>query len=402
MYYSKYWSLCLLKLSLVIFSSFTVEAQKFQHWGSLIKGKYEVGYRDTVIINPNEDYSYYKYRDKKPFFINIWYPAIDNPRKRFMKFGEYLIYDSKDQFPELLDSVVNKYRNFLIRGAICKDSKDLKTVDYDRKHKKIFGRILASTVPSKRNLLIVNGKHPAIFYHHGAQSIPMDNNTFCEYMASHGFVVISSNYLWPTENERDMKSKNSIEDISFILSQFMSTKAIDKDRIVAAGHSWGGQQWMLYDTQSLKPFKEIIAWHTTLEPWDVEFAKKNWPNLLFAYENRSQLMTTPAIIFAPVCARGPRYMPFKENKHTPYLFVTVNNFEMNHDAFVSFGNLRAPYATKYKLPDKDVLIHQNACWERIVLFTQSLINKALGEKDVSFDNLHADSAFFRLSTYNIK
>jgi hypothetical protein len=265
--------------------------------------------------------------------------------------------------------------------------------------------VLQTTVNAKRNLTPIKTKFPCILYHHGAQSSSHDNNVFCEFMASQGYIVVSSSFNLP--DEKNLKQLlvstsnkfNNISDMDFVVKLIKQTPNVDSSKLIAVGHSWGAQTEILYDNYSItKPFKKIISLHTTLENASLETAKENWPEFEYIYKNNCQNSKTPVALFAPLTVSTligrdtlgkeilikqdtlhPEYMPFKYNKTTPYTFITVKH-NIKHDGFISLGNIRFPYCQKYKLSDTENIISQQKYYEQIVLLSNKIISEALNKK----------------------
>ncbi|MBB2144200.1 hypothetical protein GM921_01770 [Pedobacter sp. LMG 31464] len=399
-------------------------AKSFPQWGKLTKGKYTVGYKDTVIFKTDEQFSYHDYKGQKPFFISIWYPAIDNKKIPFLHFKDYLEFTRKDSYGYMYDSLINVFHHILIKDGICINIKPGgEKVGFDETHKRLYYSILETKVNAKRNLTEIKNKFPCVFYHHGAQSTPYDNNVFCEYMASQGYIVISSNYNLPNEgkpNELTVSTNDkfdNISDMEFVLKLTKKMPNIDTSSMVAVGHSWGAQTEIRFDnTNFSKSFKKIISLHTTLEDKPLDLAKKWWPKFNYMFENACENSTTPVVLFAPFQAFRlfdtdkitgkkifmkidtiiPKYVPFRFNKTTPYTFITVKH-EVRHDGFISLGNLRFPFCRKYHLVDRNEIIKQQFYYEQIIRLSEKIITKSLNN---TFSNEILDNIYFTVEQYN--
>lgn len=373
--------------------------QHFAQWGNLVKGEFSVGYKDTVLFKANEKFEYHDYKGQKPFFVSIWYPATDNSLDSFMRYRDYLNLPKFKVYEKLRDTLIKAYTKTLINDAILKEIKSGKRLDFNEKHKLLFEEISDTKVMAKRSLKEISNKFPCVFYHHGAQSTPFDNNVFCEYMASHGFVVVSSSYQLPgTRNsliESTDKSFTPLSDIDFILNFTRKLTNADTNKIIAAGHSWGGQMELMHDNiHSRDPYKLIISFHTTLENKEENQVKEHWPEFNYLLENECSNSTTPTFLFAPVIIKEinngsgslatkhdtlfPKFLAFRNNKTTPYSFITVKS-NVTHNGFISIGNLSSPYALKYDLEDKDKRITQQKYYEEVIVLTKQIITLTLND-----------------------
>ena len=390
---------------LVGFITASTSAHSFQQWGKLDMGKYTVGYKDTVLFKTDEQFSFYNYHGSKPFFVCIWYPAKDDATKPFMKYENYCDFKREDNYGQICDSVVDMFHKITINDGVCINIKrGAPEVKHDDIHDRLYHDIMKTTVMAKRNLPAIAQKFPCIFYHHGNRSTPYDNNVFCEYMASRGFVVVSACYELPQAVGAipltpDIRNQQSINDFSFMLKTAKTMPNVDAAKMVAAGHSWGAQTALRFDNIEVKKsFKEIISFHTTLEDKNMAVAKEYWPTFDYLFENKCKLSTTPSVLFAPYNLADewdtdtltgketfiktdtlyPKFLPFRKNTTTPYTFITVLHHVL-HDGFITLGNLRLPYAEQYKLDDKKEIIDQQMYYEQIVLYAEQIITEALAD-----------------------
>lgn len=86
---------------------------------------------------------------------------------------------------------------------------------------------------------------PLVLYGPSFNSRPFENIKLIEYLASHGFVVISSPCVGPNSRRMEMSAEGAeaqMKDMLFLLNyalnEFMAE--IDENRIAASGFSWGG------------------------------------------------------------------------------------------------------------------------------------------------------------------
>jgi hypothetical protein len=396
--------------------------QHFPQWGKLPKGKYFVGYKDTVIFKYNENFSYFNYNGSKPVFMSIWYPAVDHKNVKFMKFKNYISVYEQANYKQLSDTLIERFKRTLIKDAICININNMEEVSYSDKLKKLYSDILETEVNAKKNLTAVKGKFPCIFYHHGHQSSPYDNNVFFEYMASNGFIVVSANYSLPDEKQNNLLivSNNSrfdeLTDLEFVLGQTKKMQNIDTNNITAVGHSWGAQTFIRFDNKhKSKSFHKIISLHTTMEDKSLKWLK-DWTQFDYLFKDETKNSTTPVVFFAPIHIAAiidtdtitgketylgtdtlkPKYAAFKCNTTTPYTFITIKH-NLTHDGFISFGNWRFPYCKKYNLTDCGEIITQQYYYEQIITLTHEIIKsnseKLIVPKDI-INNSNINVEFF--------
>lgn len=414
---------CSLKKETITVSD-TVSA--FGQWGTLRAGKYIAGYKDTVLFKEDEIFSYLNYKDHKPFFVSIWYPAHENTKLPYMNLEDYLEYPQHEKYATLYDSMISEFHQIILEyGVNINIAGDRNKPVFDEGQKKLFRDVLSTTVRAKFNLTPVKGKFPCILYHHGAQSLPFDNNVFCELMASYGYIVVSSTYNLPDERFGGLTTStdnrfDDVTDIDFIVNFVKQVPSVDKTRLVAVGHSWGAQSLIRHDNaKTEKSFRGIVSLHTTLEDKPLDYAKESWPEFQYMYDNQCERSTTPVALLAPLSWRSqektdtlstgetitksnvfytmPDFKAFRLNKTTPYMFSIIN-YQVTHDGFISLGNFRFPYCEKYMLNDRAEIISQQVYYENIVNFSKNAIESFI--KSNTFPSTKDKPGVFLCEFYN--
>lgn len=106
------------------------------------------------------------------------------------------------------------------------------------------------------------GKFPAILYAPSYQASSIENFALCEYLASHGYIVISSpsrgteNRLLEGGTEKDMETQ--ARDIEFLLLQLLKRETVDLNKIATIGFSFGGLSNVLAQMRN-KYIKAIVS-----------------------------------------------------------------------------------------------------------------------------------------------
>jgi pimeloyl-ACP methyl ester carboxylesterase len=89
----------------------------------------------------------------------------------------------------------------------------------------------------------VSAKFPVIIYAPGYSNPSWENADLCEYLASHGYVVLASPSMGARTREMtsDLEGVNAqARDISFLIAYVQGLPNADVSEIAVAGYSWGG------------------------------------------------------------------------------------------------------------------------------------------------------------------
>jgi hypothetical protein len=327
-----------------IFSS-AIFSQESLYKKSPKTGKYDVGYTDTIIYKNNEQFSYNSINIKKPFFTHIWYPC-QKPDKDTANFQykDYWTFQSTEDEQILIDSMISTYYNSTFHDPVLPAlliNKSIK-IFYKAKYKE--------------------GKFPVVIYHHGSQGVGIENSHLCEYLASNGFIVLSTNFTLPSDivpkliPSSTFKTKYNLSDIDavmmediehdmnnaemknldFIINIATNLNHFDKKNLYGIGHSRGAQRLVLMDRDSINRFSKIIALHTTYEddiPSDICQIRSYDCNII---NNNLNNFTTNKYFFAPIRIEKETIIPPNFTFHRILknsTFIEIK-YPLDHNSFV--------------------------------------------------------------------
>jgi dienelactone hydrolase len=149
----------------------------------------------------------------------VWYPAQKSSSKR-VTVGEYIdLATTETSFgkPKLLAGL----GEWLIDGMKPARAKPMWAV---------------------RDAPLDSGRFPVVIYAPSFSSGSWENADLCEYLASHGYVVISSPGMGVTrESTHDVPGVNAqAQDISFLVGYAQTLSDTDMSEVAVVGFSWGG------------------------------------------------------------------------------------------------------------------------------------------------------------------
>jgi len=127
------------------------------------------------------------------------------------------------------------------------------TEEYDRKsNANMFGgdvillqRLLRTTTAAYRDAPYAHGAFPVVIYSMGQNDYNQENVVLCEFLASHGFIVVTVPDLGPSSLKSKMLVNDAAsfeaqeDDLEFAVAQAMRIASADSSEIAAAGHSMG-------------------------------------------------------------------------------------------------------------------------------------------------------------------
>lgn len=155
-------------------------------------------------------------KNPRPLQTLIWYPA-SRVGLRPMNVGDYAgLFATETSFDA--PAQTNRWRTLLDTS-------------------------LSVSMRAYRNAPPADGHFPVVIYAPGQSSVAWDNADLCEYLASHGYVVIASPSLGTNTHEVDdsvVDIDTEARDISFLVSYARTLPYADATGTAVMGWSWGG------------------------------------------------------------------------------------------------------------------------------------------------------------------
>ena len=153
----------------------------------------------------------------RPLQTLLWYPSLRNTSKP-MTVGDYVqLADTETNF-NAPDAKKNRWRSLL------KTSFDI-------------------PLSAVREATPAKGHYPVLIYAPSDSSVSWENADLCEYLASHGYVVLASPSMGVSTRDmtNDLDGINAqAGDISFLIAYAKSLPDADLSEIAVVSWSWGG------------------------------------------------------------------------------------------------------------------------------------------------------------------
>ncbi len=255
-------------------------------------GKYKVGFKYGWVTNysRNNCGEIGTSDPGKQVLIGIWYPATSTGKK-IMKLNDYMMMNGlKGNEP-----IVASMRDYSRHSWFSYSLMEYEDSTYEAKELAFSGAMDFSTYAGFE-APVMKGKYPVVLYHHGAGGTYDDNVLMCEYLASHGFVVISSALLHCSRETvfEDFDWRENTSDLDAILGAIAQMPNADINRVALMGHSRGCQFGYAAILGRSSPYKCFIGLDPTWDGKPFDDLYKDWwePSLLrYLKENNTRVIT---------------------------------------------------------------------------------------------------------------
>jgi dienelactone hydrolase len=281
---------------------------------------FPVGFHSSIAFDQSRKYDG---RKGRPILLAVWYPSLDDGKPP-IPYSRYLVVPEAPQFPKFKAS--------------------LEAFVLDEVTKAGTEQIFATPTTAHLDAPNASGPFPVVIYHPGAGGSFEENSALFEYLASHGYVVVSSAFQSPYPrfiSNNIGGIERSGPDLDFIAHQARQWPYADAARIAVMGHSAGAQNLLEWIGERNCPASAYISFDTTLEYTPEDF--KGHKSVRDEFKRRIP-PHIPGILFAQA-RRNPRFETFDSYLiHSPHYVAAVAEF--NHIDFLTHSFVHASPAVR--------------------------------------------------------
>ena len=202
------------------------------------EAEYNVGFRYYKEYDITRLYTYHQDTISRPMLISFWYPSEEKSEKDRMIYKQYIdLISIREDYSKTKDAIDNDTYNLV--NAYAQFAQKQYAIGLNITTQ----QILESPVKAALNLPVKEGEFPLIIYAPSNSKTPFQNHVICEYLASHGFYVISVSSAGPNSIDRSDFGKSilaQVEDMEFILNYLEENLKINYTKLGLFGFSTGG------------------------------------------------------------------------------------------------------------------------------------------------------------------
>jgi tetratricopeptide (TPR) repeat protein len=374
-------------------------AQERLLWGGLEPGPHAVGFQALYRLDSTRQYNPPYPADPerppasrpRPVLVCVWYPARATPA-RPIAYREYLEVPAEDP-------LVTAFARRLapsVRDVVCEETIGKKATELTGPEAAAFERLLAATTFAVKDAPAADGRFPVVIYHPGLGGSYEDNSVLFEYLASHGYVVVSSAYPRADASDTaiDWDLDRSFRDMEFLGRQACERPFADAGRLAAAGHSFGAQAAVAWAFEPSSALRAVVSLDSTVENMGLD-----WPGFhkLRARLQSGQRPCCPVMLFASK-ENNPRFATWAPYlKFAPRYEATVTS--LDHDDYLTHGAVR-PALLPEKWPDANKARALRGAYERVcehvLQFLDATLKQRSGAREFLRKSLAGRGEDFRL------
>ncbi|ALM08247.1 beta-lactamase [Sediminicola sp. YIK13] len=329
-------------------------------------GKHKVGFKHYTVSDSTRTYRIHNEFNnqliKRPIPISIWYPAkIENSNSEQLTVLNYLeILKEEEEWKNLPNNFLLDWFPYLWNTPENKAHLSEKTNAFS-------------------NPTLLDGKFPVVVYAPSYQASSIENFGLFEYLASNGFVVISSpsrgtDTRWlEGGTTRDMETQS--RDVEFLLKEISTYENIDLEKVALMGFSFGGLSNAITVMKN-KTIKAIVSLDGT-ERYNYPVLEKSpyfnldkfsIPYIHFAQkEIPKEVLTTEKI---------PEELNYKFQLYDSLEYSNINRYrfhDLTHSYFSSFGVLFANRDKRQDKSDDKIMASYNLLCQHTLQFLNATL-----------------------------
>jgi len=357
----------------IIFST-SVFGQVFPKDFTLQHGTYNVGFKNYQKTDATRTYKkVFHWTNKsipRPISISIWYPSTEVTENKTTILSYLEVFKAEQEWEHLPNEHLLNWFKYPVNNE----------------HN---NAILNTTTHAFQHNNVANGKFPVIIYAPSYEASSIENFVLCEYLASHGYVVISSpsrgadTKYFTGGTEKDLEAQ--ARDIEFLLQEVLTLPYVDSEKIATMGFSFGGLSNVLaqmrnddikaivsldgsirynYKTLKTSPFSDI----TKVDVPFIHMAQKEIPEAVLKTDKIDPELNTEFEFYDSLVHSNAYKLKFHD---------------LTHSNFSSFGILFRPRDKRQDKSDKKIL----ASYKLVSNYTLHFLNAYVKEDSNSLQFL---------------
>lgn len=393
-------------LILIFGNIFWVHSQTSLQELGLQKGLYLVGFKHYSIVDSSRTYSkFYDFSTQKIariIPISIWYPAESVEISKALNVLDYMrVLSQEEEWEHLPDDQI---LNWFYYSNTTENQDHLEQITSAFAH-----------APFRK------GTFPLIIYASSFQASSIENFALFEYLASHGFVVISSpsrgtETRWFTGN-LPMEIETQARDVEFLLNEANKIPNADLDKTALMGFSFAGLANIVVQNRNDR-VKAVVSLDGTeryqyqlldkspffspdkLDVPYIHFAQKNIPDQVLKEDEIDPQLNTIFQLYDSL-TRSEAYQLKMHNLSHSY-FSTLGVLFENRDVRQDKSDLEI--MESYRLVSKYVLNFLSSTLQKDRTATEFLsinpIEHGISENLISFKSKAAEERAFTFQDFN--
>lgn len=362
---------------LIIHLAILATAQVSSENLELPHGELKVGFKNYNKDDNTRSYKrLYDWDNKvlaRPISISQWYPTEKIATNRKLKIKDYMTILKQEEEWENLpnDRILNWFYY----------------ADNEKNRRQFHAETKAYI-----NVKPAKGKFPVVIYAPSYQASSVENFALCEFLASHGYIVISSPSRGTENRFLDGGTTRDIEtqarDIEFLIAEATSLTNADADKLAVIGFSFGGISNVLAQMRN-EQIKALVCLDGSIKYQSQKLLSSSYANVSkvdvpFMFMSQKDIPLSVMIEDKIDTTLNQNFYFFDSLKHSQAYYLKFN--DLTHPYFSSMGILFQDRDPRQDKSDKEII----ASYEWVNSYTMHFLNAFLKGDKSSIQFLNND------------
>jgi len=221
----------------------------------LVYGPYEVGFESYKTYDNSRSYISGDDTISRPLLIHFWYPSQGKIKGHALNFKHYIDLIAQREDYGKPTSEIDNHSFYYVQGY-----SDYAKQNFGLDTSIQTGQVLDAPVYARSGIPIQNigSEFPLIIYAPSNSKVSVQNHLICEYLASHGFMILSVASAGPNSIQRENVTESTlaqVRDMEHILKYSEDSLYIKYTNLGLFGFSSGGSAITLFQMRN----KEVDA-----------------------------------------------------------------------------------------------------------------------------------------------
>lgn len=339
----------------------------YPFWHNLTSGPYRIGFQAGFWLDTSRTYDLFPGalgqtrlpKSPRPLLLTIWYPVTPNTNGDQMPYQNYFdlptttgspfpFFANRDLLPEVDSSGFVDFAQRLAdhhRNNLCHMLFGCAVDQLNPTNVSTFHQFMRTETAAIHSGPPASDKFPLVVYHPGLGGGYEENSVLAEYLASHGYVVVSSAYQPANTAYLNINGDRQLSmlDIGYIIEVMQQASIIDWQHIAVMGHSYGAGVGL-----DLRMENDIVDTIVSLDS-TMDYDKWLQPRLVDEYVHQRRRLKVPMLV---VANRQAEFTLCRKLRYAERYLLSFNDF--HHNDFLAHQTVLAKRLgdTRFKAIDQ--------------------------------------------------
>ncbi|MFM7710931.1 MAG: alpha/beta hydrolase family protein, partial [Ferruginibacter sp.] len=243
-----------------------------EHKTGLRYGRFNIGFQHRILFDKTRSFEYTPGDSSvksisalgRPLLLSFFSPTNERNQKNRLKIKDLFLFNAEKPIQKFIDRFTSyqllQSKRYAIQENLPLEDFAGDPIRYEQLVDLLFDKHLNTQLRCFTVSEKPGAQYPVVIYHQGLGGTLDENSILLEFLASHGFVVVTSSFIsgYGESTIGVGDTDASMKDLDFIIDYLKKQKIGDTDNIFLMGHSFGANTLLAYPQVGTHPVAGII------------------------------------------------------------------------------------------------------------------------------------------------